>query len=206
MLVSSPSNWADTGRREPALQRPKQGYECLPKNRSGLSPRRDPAAATGESAYVRLSSDSILQPNITTFRSVSQNTSAEHTLPIAPFHATTASDDLPPPPSTESLNLLRKTSTVGGVLFDPAHSSRSQSRQNPTCDTRFSPKFTSQAKNSAKMDGKRHLSSFQQLEKLGEGTYATVSTLAQPAFLGLFWQSFPSWSIRHADMEFPTGL
>jgi hypothetical protein len=25
------------------------------------------------------------------------------------------------------------------------------------------------------MDGKRHLSSFQQLEKLGEGTYATVS-------------------------------
>lgn len=24
------------------------------------------------------------------------------------------------------------------------------------------------------MDGKRHLSSFQQLEKLGEGTYATV--------------------------------
>lgn len=25
------------------------------------------------------------------------------------------------------------------------------------------------------MDGKRHPSSFQQLEKLGEGTYATVS-------------------------------
>lgn len=27
------------------------------------------------------------------------------------------------------------------------------------------------------MDGKRHLNSFQQLEKLGEGTYATVSTV-----------------------------
>lgn len=27
------------------------------------------------------------------------------------------------------------------------------------------------------MDGKRHPSSFQQLEKLGEGTYATVSPL-----------------------------
>jgi hypothetical protein len=27
------------------------------------------------------------------------------------------------------------------------------------------------------MDGKRHPSSFQQLEKLGEGTYATVSSI-----------------------------
>ncbi len=30
------------------------------------------------------------------------------------------------------------------------------------------------------MDGKRHASSFQQLEKLGEGTYATVGGTAVP--------------------------
>ena len=34
------------------------------------------------------------------------------------------------------------------------------------------------------MDGKRHPSSFQQLEKLGEGTYATVS-----------WNTLLSWNL-----------
>ncbi|KAK4218119.1 kinase-like domain-containing protein [Rhypophila decipiens] len=78
--------------------------------------------------------------------------------------------------------------TTGSVLFDRAHTSRRQ--PSPTAhytiyqpDT--SPSSTSQTPNSApdsqrqqrhkdRMDGKRHPNSFQQLEKLGEGTYATV--------------------------------
>lgn len=35
------------------------------------------------------------------------------------------------------------------------------------------------------MDGKRHPSSFQQLEKLGEGTYATVTTPDPPPLFPL---------------------
>lgn len=42
----------------------------------------------------------------------------------------------------------------------------------------------------AKMDGKRHPSSFQQLEKLGEGTYATVRTPHRPPMPPLW--SFPA--------------
>jgi hypothetical protein len=33
------------------------------------------------------------------------------------------------------------------------------------------------------MDGKRHAASFQQLEKLGEGTYATVSCILDAVFV-----------------------
>lgn len=102
------------------------------------------------------------------------------------FPATTASNDLPLPPSTESLDLLRKTTTAGSILFNPAFTSRPRPRQAPFPDTNtiVDTEFASHAITKAKMDGKRHLSSFQQLEKLGEGTYATVSAPPPPFALG----------------------
>lgn len=92
--------------------------------------------------------------------------------------------------------LLRKTITVGSVLFDRAYTSRRQ--PSPTAhyiiyDLDGNPSSTLQTTTSAPdshrqqghkntMDGKKHPSSFQQLEKLGEGTYATVNISFDSSF------------------------
>lgn len=81
--------------------------------------------------------------------------------------AITASDGLPP--VTASLSRSRGIETVGSVLFDPSFTSRPQPEPRPHFIV------DEASSTAASMDGKRHLSSFQQLEKLGEGTYATVS-------------------------------
>ena len=80
---------------------------------------------------------------------------------------------------------LNKTQTAGSILFDPNHTSRRQPPPVPHFTvypqpTTLSPSSTREsAAATVDMDGKRHPSSFQQLEKLGEGTYATVSQPAQ---------------------------
>ena len=91
--------------------------------------------------------------------------------------------------SKDALNILQQTLTPASVLFDPKFTS--QQRPSPTLPFRtFPPSPTATRlphslpstisvqnldteENTAAMD-KRHPSSFQQLEKLGEGTYATV--------------------------------
>ncbi|KAK4177351.1 kinase-like domain-containing protein [Triangularia setosa] len=82
-----------------------------------------------------------------------------------------------PTPSETQRDLLQKTTTAGSILFNCAYTSNSQ----PPPTARFvvshpeeTSRSSSQKQQTANMDGKRHHSSFQQLEKLGEGTYATV--------------------------------
>ena len=79
--------------------------------------------------------------------------------------------------------ILRKTTTVGSTLFNLKYTSQRQPsplphfRVYPAAEAALPSIITPAAVPSrrAAMDGKRHASSFQQLEKLGEGTYATVS-------------------------------
>ncbi|KAK4232112.1 kinase-like domain-containing protein [Podospora fimiseda] len=77
-----------------------------------------------------------------------------------------------PTPPDKGRTLLAKTTTAGKILFDPARTSLAQPPPTAHFVTpRASDDTTTTLYN---MDGKRHNSSFQQLEKLGEGTYATV--------------------------------
>lgn len=73
---------------------------------------------------------------------------------------------------------LRRTVTAAGLLFDPRHTSRQAPPPAPRGNIVQEAVNTDTASfstlPSATMDAKRHPSSFQQLEKLGEGTYATV--------------------------------
>jgi len=69
--------------------------------------------------------------------------------------------------------------TVGSVLFDNRYTSIVQPA--PTAHYLIFPvPQRSHTPPTRTMDGKRHPSSFQQLEKLGEGTYATVSKAKSP--------------------------
>lgn len=96
----------------------------------------------------------------------------------------TASHGSQSPTSTnenESLSsILSKTQTVGNVLFNANVTSRTQPPPVPhftvynNQDQSTSSSTKDNSRTSGVMDGKRHPSSFQQLEKLGEGTYATV--------------------------------
>ena len=106
----------------------------------------------------------------------------------APSSSTTASHGSQPRADPGSRPSLRKITTAGSVLFAPAHASPhrpppiarfavSGGLDHPT-DT--SPQPASAQPRTETMDGKRHAASFQQLEKLGEGTYATVSHGLQP--------------------------
>jgi hypothetical protein len=74
--------------------------------------------------------------------------------------------------SRASSDPLSKTVTSGSILFDKKHTSRPAPA--PVPHFRVYPQLEVPKRLSA-MDAKRHPSSFQQLEKLGEGTYATVS-------------------------------
>jgi hypothetical protein len=73
---------------------------------------------------------------------------------------------------------LRSTVTAAGILFDPKHTSRQAPppapRGNVVHEASIPDTASFSTLPSATMDAKRHPSSFQQLEKLGEGTYATV--------------------------------
>lgn len=70
---------------------------------------------------------------------------------------------------------MSRTVTSGHVLFDhPSHADRPK-QPPPVPHYCVYPTVAGVSEFRAeKMDGKRHLNSFQQLEKLGEGTYATV--------------------------------
>ena len=91
--------------------------------------------------------------------------------------------------SKDALAILNKTVTPATLLFDPKYTSRERPSPRPPFRT-FPPSPTAarlpvhvpstisvqnldKEEPPAAMD-KRHPSSFQQLEKLGEGTYATV--------------------------------
>jgi hypothetical protein len=91
--------------------------------------------------------------------------------------------------SKDALSILDKTVTPASILFDPRFTSRQRPAPTPPFRT-FPPSPTATRlphslpstisvqnldteDHTAIMD-KRHPSSFQQLEKLGEGTYATV--------------------------------
>lgn len=111
-----------------------------------------------------------------------------YTLPVTDF--TTASSH----GSKDALAILNDLSTPASLLFDPRYTSRQ--RPSPKIPFRtFPPSPTAQrlphslpstisvqnldtGEPAAAMD-KRHPSSFQQLEKLGEGTYATVCNRRQ---------------------------
>ena len=100
--------------------------------------------------------------------------------------ASTASQRSQPAPLSD--NATQPTSfprpaTAGSTLFDPRHTSQPQ----PPPVARFAisgipdrQATTPTQLHTRTMDGKRHAASFQQLEKLGEGTYATVSCRAVP--------------------------
>jgi hypothetical protein len=94
--------------------------------------------------------------------------------------------------SKDALSILDNISTPASILFDPKYTSRQRPSAVPPFRT-FPPSPSVERINlpyslpstislqlldteepTAEMD-KRHPSSFQQLEKLGEGTYATVS-------------------------------
>jgi negative regulator of PHO system len=96
--------------------------------------------------------------------------------------------------SKDALAILRQICTPASLLFDPKYTSRERPSPLPPFRT-FPPSPTAQRipysvpstisvqnldkeESPAAMD-KRHPSSFQQLEKLGEGTYATVSLCAR---------------------------
>lgn len=91
--------------------------------------------------------------------------------------------------SKDALKVLDKIATPASLLFDPRFTSRQRPSPNPPFRT-FPPSPTATRlphslpstisiqnldteENTAEMD-KRNPNSFQQLEKLGEGTYATV--------------------------------
>lgn len=93
--------------------------------------------------------------------------------------------------SKDALSILYQLCTPASILFDPRYTNRTRSLIAPPYT--FPPSPTAQRlphslpssisiqnldpeHNTDEMDNKRHPSSFQQLEKLGEGTYATVST------------------------------
>jgi hypothetical protein len=102
--------------------------------------------------------------------------------------STTASHGLQPRADPESRPPSRTITTAGSVLFAPAHASPLR----PPPIARFAisggldhptntpPQPARAQPRTETMDGKRHAASFQQLEKLGEGTYATVSQHLQP--------------------------
>lgn len=89
-----------------------------------------------------------------------------------------------------ALNILSQLSTPSSILFDPQFTSRQKPSPAPPFRT-FPPSPTTErrppqvpstislqnleSESSTREMDKRHPSSFQQLEKLGEGTYATVS-------------------------------
>jgi hypothetical protein len=93
--------------------------------------------------------------------------------------------------SKDALDILNQICTPASILFDPKVTSRQRPSPSPPFRTFppspalarafFSVPSTISVRNlddtepPVEMD-KRHPSSFQQLEKLGEGTYATVST------------------------------
>ncbi|RYP43767.1 hypothetical protein DL768_009692 [Monosporascus sp. mg162] len=91
---------------------------------------------------------------------------------LSPSFTTASRKDVP---ESSTRDILKKTCTAGSVLFDPRFTSAKAPPpvphyniyDPPTGTTAFAAQLT-------KMDPKRHPSSFQQLEKLGEGTYATV--------------------------------
>ncbi|TLS29801.1 hypothetical protein PpBr36_00330, partial [Pyricularia pennisetigena] len=77
--------------------------------------------------------------------------------------------------STDLRETLSRTVTAGRILFDAADNTKFPSQPPPVPRFRRYPaEATVEEQRSREMDGKRHLNSFQQLEKLGEGTYATV--------------------------------
>ncbi|KAK3504495.1 kinase-like domain-containing protein [Neurospora crassa] len=84
------------------------------------------------------------------------------------------------PTGGESPNPLRKTVTIGSVLFNRAHTTQRQPSPHPHYLVQQSSISSTTAQSDLSsalreaMDGRKHPSSFQQLEKLGEGTYATV--------------------------------
>ncbi|KAK3399243.1 kinase-like domain-containing protein [Sordaria brevicollis] len=77
-------------------------------------------------------------------------------------------------------NPLRKTITIGSTLFNRAYTTQRQPSPHPHYLIQQSSISSTQAQSGPStavreaMDGRKHPSSFQQLEKLGEGTYATV--------------------------------
>lgn len=89
-----------------------------------------------------------------------------------------------------ALDILNKIVTPSSLLFDPQFTSQQRPSAlppfrtfppSPTIDRRLPPNIPSiisiqnlDIENSTSEMDKRHPSSFQQLEKLGEGTYATV--------------------------------
>jgi hypothetical protein len=97
--------------------------------------------------------------------------------------------------SKDALDILNSICTPATVLFDPRFTTRQRPSPSPPFRTFppspalarafFSVPSTISVRNlddtepPAEMD-KRHPSSFQQLEKLGEGTYATVSDCGVP--------------------------
>lgn len=105
-------------------------------------------------------------------------------------HGSQPPPTVPPSPRRDALSPLRKTTTIGDILFDHRYSSVPKlppyprftiypSRPDPDpAVTRGRP--LANPHTTTNMDGKRHPSSFQQLEKLGEGTYATVTTPRAP--------------------------
>lgn len=95
-----------------------------------------------------------------------------------------------PSSAKDALNILENLTTPASLLFDPKHTSRKRRSPSPSHRT-FPPSPTGHNltlsvpstisiqnldnnSTAADMD-RKHPSSFQQLEKLGEGTYATVS-------------------------------
>lgn len=87
---------------------------------------------------------------------------------------TTAPTRDTPESSAGSGNNLIRTCTAGGVLFDPKFTDTRQPSPRPHYLVYTDPTSSRVPPPASNMDAKRHPSSFQQLEKLGEGTYATV--------------------------------
>jgi hypothetical protein len=111
------------------------------------------------------------------------------------YLSTTASDGS----NDTAVEILSRIATPSSILFDPRYTSRQRPSALPPFRT-FPPSPTVEKRlplhvpstisiqnldledHTSDMD-KRHPSSFQQLEKLGEGTYATVSAMEQ-SYLG----------------------
>ncbi|KAF2476319.1 Pkinase-domain-containing protein [Lindgomyces ingoldianus] len=89
------------------------------------------------------------------------------------------------PPPQAKLHIANQLTTASAILWDPKYTSRPQpGKLRPThagtlsvanrTDSSISVKNLGGGRTVPIMDNRRHPSSFQQLEKLGEGTYATV--------------------------------
>jgi hypothetical protein len=70
---------------------------------------------------------------------------------------------------------LSRTTTVGDLLFDPLFTRQPRPVPTPHYTIYPTPEDTDLSRRKMDSSKRHHPSSFQQLEKLGEGTYATVS-------------------------------